>query len=383
MKFKLLIDVLRKHLLCISLAVMTNYGSLAFGACDGFLESESLLGKGELLIKAPEMTMQLAAARGLADKDDISHIKNAVLSIKRFLLVVHERSSILEEEVEKRLGLVNAFLSEFPAKLVDYKIKGEYSLYNQQEDSPTKRYAQLFTLETLAVKLQNDLKLQDLVRSLRVNSNILNSSEVQTLMQELLLAGVAFSIQHDTRSTQNPLGWGVQPVFLYSFITHVLPGHFGPTTNYKNAESDNDVYINSSYSLLVQMMSEIITNATEVTQRRHPEALLPGQINWNLIYPSSRVTREADGGVRIEIEDFGFPEEFMELKGVGDSNKQKNGVGFGRFRTYLLAKFMGYRIAYQAKADGSGSIVSISIPKDHLVDKKTALEIYDKHKGYK
>ena len=297
---------------------------------------------------------------------ELAHIRKALERIQLLLTEIKEKSVIVEADAEKKLGDVANFLKHLPDDIRKFEIKGENSFLNSRPDSYLKHFSQKESLQQEFMSLQEGLKIQDLIRKLRRSGNVLSSKEVQDALQDSLVDGVGHLVRQAVVQSEHPMGWDlVRPVVLSTTLVHILPGQYGVMNNF-DRKSDL-VTVNANHNLINALLTELIRNGSEVTQRRHPQKSSK-EYNWDLAFATTRVKGEPNGDVRIEIEDWGNSAEYYEVRGIGNSHAEKNGVGFGRFRAHLIAGFMGYEISHAAKSDNSGSIISLTIPAAHVVE---------------
>ena len=312
---------------------------------------------------AAESTPQRLAAWTNIGRTNFQMYRRHLATLQALLEAVKRRSPKLAKEADIRLSAINVLSSDIPADLADYVIKGKYRNYNGAPASSAQAYARNSDLEERFKKLQIDeIKTPDLIRKLREDGQANDDPEIQALLRQHVADGMESLIAQVVEDTGDLQGRKLDtPVnvdgHLFSFI---LQGWRGVPNNY-DKENSVPVALDASDELLLQLLSELVTNGNRASQRRHPIEVRP---NWGIALAWTRVKRAPNGDVVIEIEDHGDPKEYTEVKGLG--NSVGNGVGIGRYRSELAAAYLGYRISHAAKPDGSGSIVTITVPADKV-----------------
>ena len=306
-----------------------------------------------------------AAMRRLVEAELVRTRRN-LSRIQQLLELGREMSARAEPEAEIRLGLIRDHLRNLPRDPDHFVLRGPYAYLNSQPVRWITYNAQFASLREGFLELVERLKMPDYVLTLRASPNVLRASAMQRLLQEFVVDGVEYSILIEIYkagfSEAAPSGESTSISRLFKFVLfarYEQANNFDPTSDH--------IHVQAPSRLLESLVRELVANASEAGERRHGSIV--GSPQWRLILGTVRVRSESDGGARIEIEDFGNPSEYSSVHGVGNSSRQTNGFGIGRYRAQIIAALLGFRIDRVIKPDYSGSIIRVHIPSSAVLRK--------------
>lgn len=303
---------------------------------------------------------------------EIAKIRVNLERNRRFFQTVMDQSLRMSKPCQERIIAIDAFLAELPSDIMNLELERED--FFRKELSPSElalsKWSELFQRFT---KFQNEvLKHSEFVRSLRdLSNNVLNSTEVQNALMDVIVDSLEHLVQQAVIISKDPTARGNKATSIFGILDSNDFRHGNRGSHSLDFKNSDFYSVKMSRHLLSQMLLELFSNASEASLRRHPQLNPTPQnpFNWDLAQAHVRLKKDSSGNGLIEIEDFGDPQEFMRTSGIGNSTRQGNGFGIGRFRAKYLADFLGVKLTLFAKLDGSGSIVTVIIPKELITEK--------------
>lgn len=263
--------------------------------------------------------------------------------------------------VTERQKAVAAFLTKLPEDITKVVITGENSFLNNKENDSRTVYYQIHTLLDAQARLETEgVKTSELVRMIRAaHPEVMNSPVFQQGFEERILAGLDYSVRQAV--ALRPLECSKEPVETFSlgsYFAFGLPANTGANVRYVG--SAEDVELTTVAPLFTAMVLEIVTNAREATYKRFTKE---GKERPFSCSPEVAVSQDNEQ-VCISIRDFGDPDEYSTIRGLGQSGPAgaREGFGVGRFRAQVIASLLGGSIAHRATENGDGSIIDIKLP---------------------
>lgn len=297
-------------------------------------------------------------------EEELDRIRRNLTRIQQLLELGREMSARAEPEAEIRLGLIRDHLRNLPRDPDHFVLRGQYAYLNSQPVRWITYNAQFASLREGFLELVEQLKMPDYVRTLRASPNVLRASVTQRLLQEFVVDGIEYAILIDVyRSGFSEAAPTGDSISISRLFKYVLFARYGQGNNF-DPTSDH-IQVQAPSILFESLFRELVANASEAGERRH--RLIVGSPQWRLVLATVRVRRESDGGARIEVEDFGNPDDYGSTHGVGNSSHQMSGFGIGRYRAQIIADLLGLRIDRVVKPDQSGSIIRVHIPSSAVL----------------
>lgn len=289
---------------------------------------------------------------------DVDFYKRHVEGLLNLFRIIRNQSNQHESEIQRIETLVNDFAAKLPSSLEIDRVQN----FNMADRiGPLEvMHPSVFrdNLETKFGALQDEMALGDLIRDLR-KLGTLNSPEVRKALQVQVNSGIEKMLAMDAEFTNNSLGYSASAsVSIYKLIGNTLPNNAGIKTQL--AANSARPLILGSYNLLAHLFMDILRNANDASIRTVPKGTLPTYEGLS----KTSIQKKSDGSVQIQIEDSGNPEEFLSSHTLGDSIANK--MGIGRYKVQLVAAILDFEVTHRAKSNGSGSIVTVTIPAQYV-----------------
>jgi hypothetical protein len=211
-------------------------------------------------------------------------------------------------------------------------------------------------------KLNEELKFADTIKLIRKHApELLQEPSLQMAIQRFFANGIALTIRQSVLMSLE-LRAPLQP-YIY-LAENAKTYQWGNVQSFDAERSKVYSDIITNEPLFSELMRELVLNARSATQRRFQAS---GREYRSFVDNPRTRLRRVSKGLKILIEDQGDPSEFSRMTGIAQSSDLSRsgglgGLGVGRYRSVLIAGYLGMKLTHRATANGSGSIVEVFIP---------------------